>query len=123
MSRINDIRISKNFKLYEFECKDGNHQVVIHPKLLELAQNLRDRIGKPVVINSAYRTPEYNRKIGGSPTSQHLYGKAIDVRAVPGLTIEQLAAMGRDAGFTGIGKYTWGCHFDVRETRAEWDYR
>lgn len=123
MSRINDIRISKNFKLYEFECKDGNHQVVIHPKLLELAQNLRDRIGKPIIINSAYRTPEYNRKIGGSPTSQHLYGKAIDVRAVPGLTIDELAAHGRAVGFAGIGKYTWGCHFDVREDRAEWDYR
>lgn len=123
MSRVNDIQISKNFKLYEFECRDGSHQVVIHPKLLDLAQKLRDRLGKPVVINSAYRTAAYNKKIGGSPNSQHMLGMAIDVRAVPGMTIDQLASMGRAVGFTGIGKYSWGCHFDVRAQRTEWDYR
>lgn len=123
MGRINDIRISKNFKLYEFECKDGNHQVVIHPKLLELAQRLRDRIGKPVVINSAYRTVAYNKKIGGSPNSQHLLGKAVDVRLPPGMTVDELAEHGRAVGFTGIGKYAWGCHFDVRDQPAQWDSR
>lgn len=121
--RTNDIQVSKNFKLYEFECKDGSNQVVLHPKLLELSQKLRDRLGKPVVINSAYRNQSHNRSVGGSPTSQHLYGKAIDVRAIPGLTIDQLASAGRNVGFTGIGKYSWGCHFDVRDRAAEWDYR
>lgn len=121
--RTNDIQISPNFKLYEFECKDGSNLVMVHPKLLELAQKLRERVGKPIVINSAYRTPEHNRKIAGSPNSQHLLGKAIDVRAVPGLTIDQLAAMGRAVGFTGVGKYPWGCHFDVRDKSTEWDYR
>jgi len=121
--RINDIRISENFKLYEFECNDGSHQVVIHPRLLQLAQKLREHLGKPIVIHSAYRTTEYNRKIGGSPNSRHLLGEAIDVRAVLGLTIDQLASSGRAVGFTGIGKYPWGCHFDIRDKATEWDYR
>ena len=41
----------------------------------------------PIVINSGYRSPQLNRKVGGSPTSNHLTGCAVDIR-VSG--IEQL---------------------------------
>lgn len=120
--RVNDIQISKNFKLYEFECREGN-EVKLDPKLLELTQKLRDRLGRALKINSAYRTPEYNRKIGGSENSQHILGKAVDIAKPSGMTIDLLASHGKAVGFTGIGKYTWGCHFDVREKVSQWDFR
>ena len=34
---------------------------------------------EPIVINSGYRSPELNKKVGGSPTSNHLTGCAVDI--------------------------------------------
>ena len=41
---------------------------------------LRKRNGKPIIINSGYRSPQLNKKIGGVPTSNHLTGCAADIR-------------------------------------------
>ena len=40
----------------------------------------RARSKKPIVIYSGYRSPELNKKVGGSPTSNHLTGCAVDIR-------------------------------------------
>ena len=37
---------------------------------------------EPIMINSGYRSPELNKKVGGSPTSNHLTGCAVDIRVV-----------------------------------------
>ena len=39
---------------------------------------LRGRMG-PIIINSGYRSPELNKKVGGAPTSNHLTGCAVDI--------------------------------------------
>ena len=36
--------------------------------------------GEPIIINSGYRSPQLNKKIGGVPTSNHLTGCAVDIR-------------------------------------------
>ena len=41
---------------------------------------LRERYNKPIRINSGYRSPQLNKKIGGVPTSNHLTGCAVDIR-------------------------------------------
>ena len=41
---------------------------------------LRSRVGAPIIINSGYRSPQLNKKIGGVPTSNHLTGCAVDIR-------------------------------------------
>ncbi|WP_286170102.1 D-Ala-D-Ala carboxypeptidase family metallohydrolase [Halocella sp. SP3-1] len=120
---INNIKISKNFYLSEFECKDGNHQVVIDSELIDKLQKLRDYLGQAIVINSSYRNESHNKSVGGSPNSQHLKGKAVDIRRIEGLTIDEMVAIAEDAGFNGIGKYNWGIHIDVRENKARWDMR
>ncbi len=40
---------------------------------------LREHVGKPICINSMYRSPELNKAVGGSITSQHCKGQAMDI--------------------------------------------
>lgn len=45
---------------------------------------LREAWGAPIQVTSGYRCPELNRAVGGSNTSQHVLGEAVDIKAVPG---------------------------------------
>ena len=47
----------------------------------EVFEPLRKWYGKPIKINSFYRSPELNKAVGGSTTSQHCKGEAIDISA------------------------------------------
>ena len=113
-----------NFKVSEFACKDGSDLIKIDSKLVIMLQQIRDHFGKPVIINTAYRTPDYNKKIGGAARSQHIYGKAADITisGVAPLSIAQYAET--DCKYLkGIGLYTWGDHVDTRSTKYYWDSR
>ena len=60
----------------------------------ELAENLqvlRDKIGKPITVISGYRSPEYNKKIGGARRSQHMLANAGDL-IVKDMTPDELKA-------------------------------
>jgi uncharacterized protein YcbK (DUF882 family) len=121
--------LSKDFSLREFQCKDGS----ITPKsvisnLEELAQNLqvlRDTASSRIRITSGYRSPKYNKRVGGAGESQHVYGRAADIQ-VDGLKpkevynlIEQLIADGKMKQ-GGLGLYPTFVHYDVRGNRARW---
>ena len=41
---------------------------------------LREKASQPIIINSGYRSPQLNKKVGGAPTSNHLTGCAVDIR-------------------------------------------
>jgi zinc D-Ala-D-Ala carboxypeptidase len=45
----------------------------------KIFEPLREYVGKPIKINSFFRSPELNRAIGGSSKSQHCKGQAIDI--------------------------------------------
>ncbi|QYW02029.1 peptidase [Stenotrophomonas phage Siara] len=47
---------------------------------VNILQPLRDALGKPVIVNSAYRGEQVNKAVGGVPTSQHRLGQAADIR-------------------------------------------
>ena len=51
-----------------------------HPAHPGTPPNLGGEINTPIIINSGYRSPELNKKVGGSPTSNHLTGCAVDIR-------------------------------------------
>jgi len=40
---------------------------------------LRELLGQPITVDSAFRSPEVNKKVGGAKTSQHLSGQAADI--------------------------------------------
>ena len=111
--------LSQHFSRREFDCKDGS-PANPHPKLIDRLETLRAIVGKPLRIVSGYRSPAYNRKVGGAKASQHLKNRAADIPSGYA-TLEQA----RQAGFTGIGySGLWATHVDVREgRRATWRYR
>ncbi|MBR2230006.1 MAG: hypothetical protein IJ886_07030 [Prevotella sp.] len=51
-----------------------------HPAHPGTPPNLGGEKDTPIIINSGYRSPELNKKVGGSPTSNHLTGCAVDIR-------------------------------------------
>jgi len=71
----------------------------------------------PVIVNSGYRTPEYNRQVNGAPESRHLTGEAADIVA-QGVSIQELArAAEKFFGDGGIGTYRGHVHVDVGPQR------
>ncbi|MFC3568480.1 D-Ala-D-Ala carboxypeptidase family metallohydrolase [Paracoccus simplex] len=89
-----------NFRPEEPACKDGS--ILIHPPTVDKLQRLRDRLGAPLVVNSAFRSPGYNKRIGGAAGSMHLAARAYDIR-MAGHDPHQFEAAARKAGFTGFG--------------------
>ena len=49
-------------------------------RILPLSRGSQRGSEEPIVINSGYRSPELNKKVGGSATSNHLTGCAVDIR-------------------------------------------
>ena len=116
-------KLSTNFKVSEFACTDGSDAVLVAPRLVMVLQSIRSHFGAPVTIHSAYRTPQYNAKVGGVARSQHCYGTAADI-VVRGKTPAQVAAYAREImpDWGGVGVYVKQgfTHIDVREARADW---
>lgn len=122
--------LTKDFSINEFNSHDGAQ---MPPEVLnnvkELAKNLqviRDTIGKPIKINSGYRSPEYNSTIKGAvKDSQHTKGKAADIviegmrPGEVGTVIKKLIAIGKIKE-GGVGIYSNWVHYDIRGTKARW---
>lgn len=123
------MKLTKNFDLHEFGCNDGTPVPEKYmDNVKDLAKNLqvlRDEIGEPLRINSAYRHPAYNKKIGGKPASQHLTASASDLTAQSytpkklASVIEMLIKAGKMKQ-GGIGIYPGFTHYDIRGTKARW---
>ena len=77
-------KLSANFAVKEFRCKDGSDPIFIDDELVTLLQKIRDHFGKSVTITSAYRTAAHNKAVKGATYSQHCYGKAADIRVQGG---------------------------------------
>jgi len=117
------------FKISEFDSKDGAEMPSdVKMNVIELIDNLnvlRQELGSPLFVNSGYRSPEHNKSIGGSINSQHLTGKAADIRSneyTPKQIkkkIEELIKVGRMKQ-GGLGLYSTFCHYDIRGNKARW---
>ena len=120
LKKDGDKKLSTNFRVREFACNDGTDPVFIDSDLVSVLQKIRTHFGKPVTITSAYRTPPHNSREGGTTYSQHLYGKAADIK-ISGVTPKKVA----DYAETllpegGIGIYNTFTHIDVRSVKSRW---
>ena len=117
-----------NFSPAEIACR-GTGKLLINEPALDRLQALRDRLGKPLIVRSAYRSPEQNRAVGGATRSKHMDGAAFDIGMANHDPVA-LEASAREVGFLGFGFYPrsgfthvdlgparqWGERFPVRET-------
>lgn len=109
-----------HFKPGEIASPDDD-SLLVDEEALDRLEAVRQRLGKPMRLNSAYRSAAHNRAVGGEADSQHRQGKAFDV-ALVGFTRAELKAAARAAGFTGIGDYDSFVHIDTGPPRR-WDRR
>ena len=116
-------KASAHFKVTEFACNDGSDKILIDDKLVELLEFIRNYFNAPVIITSAYRTAAYNKKVGGSPNSQHLKGTAADI-IVSGVEPSKVVTaaelfLGNSGGIGlyGISGFT---HVDTRANASRW---
>ena len=88
VSIIKNMHLSEHFTLGEV-TKSRHTEVYNIPSHVAIEnlkrvcawlEELRVRAKTPIVINSGYRSPQLNKKLGGSPTSNHLTGCAVDIR-------------------------------------------
>ena len=115
-------KLSTNFRVKEFACTDGSDPIFIDSELVTILQNIRTHFGRAVTITSAYRTPPKNKACGGTTYSQHLYGKAADIK-VSGIHPQKVAEYAETLlqGKGGIGIYDTFTHIDVREKKSRWN--
>lgn len=113
-------KVSTNFRVREFACTDGSDPIFIDSELVDILQKIRNYFGKPVTITSAYRTPTHNKSCGGEQFSQHLYGRACDIK-VQGTKPSEVAKYAETLLKNGgIGRYSTFTHIDVRSTKSRW---
>ena len=122
------MKLTNNFSLEEFECKCGcKMPAFVEENIKELADNLqvlREVVGK-LDLTNAYRCKEHNADVGGSVNSQHLKGKAADIKS-KAFSPSEIATITDDLmkneSFTlgGVGIYNTFTHVDIRGTRARW---
>lgn len=119
-----DYPISKwrwpSFSPQELACR-GTGRLLVDEGAMDKLQALRNRLGKPLIINSGYRSPEHNRAVGGAKGSKHMEGIAFDVSMsnhTPATFIEAAKAV----GFRAIGTYPRQnfVHVDARPNEARW---
>jgi uncharacterized protein YcbK (DUF882 family) len=111
--------LARNFSRSEFRCKDGCGRDYPTQDLVDVLQRARTAQGRSLRIVSGVRCASHNRAVGGSPTSQHLSGRAADV---PGGYAS--AGAWRQYGAIGIGVRSGQVvHVDVTPGRASFTFQ
>ena len=108
----------KNFSPAEIACR-GTGQLKLVPEAMDKLQALRDRLGKPLIVRSGYRSPEHNRRVGGAKASKHMQGTAFDISMANHDPVAFEAAA-REVGFLGFGYYPRSgfMHIDLGPARS-----
>ena len=115
-------QISEHFKVKEFAQKDFRcDKVIVDTELIDVLEDIRTHFNKPVIVNSGYRTPEYNTKIGGVKNSQHTKGTAADIKvsSIPAREVQKYLKHKYPDKY-GIGSYSTFTHIDIRDKKARW---
>jgi len=129
-------RATENFSWREFYCPLAKSLPLTdlafhHVSKLQL---LSEELGRGLRVNSGYRSPEHNVRVGGATQSMHLEF-ASDVTPISPFGndeervdwLDKIASIAEDLGFSGIGRYNSFVHLDCRafidRPQARWDKR
>jgi uncharacterized protein YcbK (DUF882 family) len=118
----------KYFDPQEFDSPDlpGSGHAGMDHRMVEALDDLRHEWGKPIKINSGFRTPSHNAKVGGVKNSAHARGLAADCKTDGIQDTIRFALFAASNGFTRIGVDLKGkyCHIDVDNSlpNAVWFY-
>jgi len=98
---------------------------------LQMLDEVRDKFGKPIVINSGYRSQEHNAAVGGKPKtetskgSSHMYGLAADIKCDNSVDRFHLIFLLQETGFQRIGVAKTFIHVDLdleKSQQVMWMY-
>jgi uncharacterized protein YcbK (DUF882 family) len=136
-----DGQITPHFNIWEFRCR-ANNEILINAEVIahiQRLEKLRVWYNRAMVINSGYRTPEHNAKIGGAKASYHMQGIASDVSLPLGefatfskarqneflnnIKKKWLEICNTDGLGGGVGFYDVFFHLDSRKKYSHWDLR
>lgn len=116
----------KYFNYSEFDSPDvpGSGQMMDKDflKLLDLA---REKFDKPIRINSGFRSEQHNKKVGGTESSSHLKGLAVDIACKKSRDRFELIDIFLDLGINRIGIANNFIHIDVDPNKSPnviWTY-
>lgn len=114
-------QLTPHFRVREFACSDGSDTVLVDEALVKLLERIRVWAGAEIRISSGYRTPAYNKKIGGASASYHTKGQAADI-VVTGKKPAEVAKFAQAIGAGGVGLYTASrfTHVDTRTIKYLW---
>lgn len=107
-----------SFSPAEIACR-GTGAIRINTEAMDRLQSLRNRLGKPLIVRSGYRSPSHNRAVGGAPASKHMLGTAFDI-AMANHDPMAFEAAARAVGFLGFGTYPRSgfMHIDLGPARG-----
>ena len=116
----------EKFDTKELASKDGQHspfgEQQVRSELLFLLNRIRTAWGRQIIVNSAYRSPEHNRAVGGVENSYHVQGLAADIRPENLEDLPELQDLCLELNSDGgVGLYDSFVHVDARGFKARWD--
>lgn len=122
------MQLTRNFSLAELTVTQSGlpnvpnaQQLDRIKRLATQLQAMRDDLGVPLRVNSAFRSAAVNKAVGGANASRHLVGDAADI-ALAGHDLHVLVRAAIRAGFKGIGLGKTFLHVDLRSVPAVWPY-
>lgn len=122
----------KYFTTSEFDSPDKpGSGSLMSETILDMLDDVREKFGKPIVINSGYRTEGHNAKVGGKPKtdtskgSSHMYGLAVDISCKNSTDRFHLIYLLQETGFQRIGVAGSFIHVDIDFDKSQevmWTY-
>lgn len=110
-------RAKQWFTNAELECKGQNCDCEypgMSNQVMAIANDLRNKFG-PLVVTSGYRCPIHNQEVGGSSSSYHVRGRAIDLKSTDASSTDLYRYLTtKYVGMYGFGRYKTFVHIDDR---------
>ncbi len=116
----------KYFKINEFDSPDEpGSGSKMNDEIVHMLDAARKIYGKPMKINSGYRTISHNKKVGGVSSSSHIKGLAADIACSNSVDRFKMLGALKQVGFKRIGVAGTFIHVDIDKDKTQnviWTY-